>query len=75
MRKFRIENLIVPNQILNSQLFDDPNSSKVAKVIGYLEQIVILLAVAAQCIESLPLLRNESLVDEIIFNSYRLVNW
>jgi len=63
---------VCPLQQKTWLLFDDPNSSKVAKVIGYLDQIVILLAVAAQCIESLPLLRNESLVDEIIFNSYRV---
>ena len=57
------------------QLFDDPNSSKAAKIIGYLDQMIILLAVAAQCIESLPLLRNEGLSDKLLINSYRQVKY
>eukprot|EP00116_Pleurobrachia_bachei_P003760 sb/3464022/ len=38
-------------------LLDEPNSSLPAKLIGYLDQIVIILAVIAQCAESLPNIR------------------
>ena len=55
----------------NFQLFDDPNSGRLAKFIGYFDQVVILLAVAAQCIESLPVIRRSESEDAFIVGSLR----
>ncbi|XP_063683294.1 potassium voltage-gated channel subfamily A member 2-like isoform X2 [Bolinopsis microptera] len=43
---------------------DNPDSGRLAKVIAYLDLVIILIAVVAQCLESLPQIRAECPPDQ-----------
>lgn len=46
------------------QCLDNPDSGPTAKVIAYLDLAIILIAVVAQCVESLPSMRNDCQFDQ-----------
>ena len=54
----------VLTQNVRFQCLDNPDSGRLAKVIAYLDLVIILIAVVAQCLESLPQIRAECPPDQ-----------